>query len=93
MKTQTILAIGAVLVIALGLALWWGWTQRERAIEAENRAAGLEASIEQIEGALTYATSQRDHWQSVATELSTVEGRDEDLNPYERAVLDRVRKP
>lgn len=87
----------AVALLASGGAsylLWGRWqAARDRADRAEARAEAQERAIGSLDAYLATMEAERDRWRQAAQELETVEGRDEPLNPYERAVLDRVRTP
>lgn len=87
-------ALGAALV-----AFIWSWESRGNRIEAQEKAlSAAQATIdahEQAEAVLQAhydrLTAETERWQRTVAELSQVEGVDEPLNDYERAVLDRVR--
>ena len=85
--------IALTLIGALTAALWWGREQYQRAEAAEAQVAGYQEAARVLSAHVRAAEAERQRWRAVAEELSTVEGRDEELNPYERAVLDRVRAP
>lgn len=90
---------GWLLVVALLLG-GWGWWQGTRVVAATARAEAAEAKVAGYKEAaalldshLIKVRAERDRWAAMATELELLEGVDEPLNDYERAVLDRVRKP
>ncbi len=85
--------IAGALIAALVAALWWGGEQHERAEAAEAQVVAYQEAARVLSAHMRAAEAEREKWRSVAEELSTLEGRNEDLNPYERAVLDRVRQP
>ncbi|UUV43224.1 hypothetical protein RCCWILLIS_52 [Rhodobacter phage RcCWillis] len=58
---------------------------QERALEQAREArAVLEAHYDRVAADAAY-------WRQLASDLSSMEGANEDLNPYERAVLDSLR--
>lgn len=46
-----------------------------------------------LESHLDRVAAQAEHWRQTASDLSAKEGANEALNPYERAVLDSLRRP
>ncbi|RWR25508.1 hypothetical protein D2T31_05040 [Sinirhodobacter populi] len=86
------LAIALVAVTAICGGLYIRQIKAELAEERAKVSAYQEAA-KVLSAHVKAVETEREKWRSVAEELSTVEGRDEALNPYERAVLDRVRKP
>lgn len=90
------LAIGLA-VLSLGLG-GTGFFYREKSLKlgadlvaARAVAEGLRRTTLALQTHIQEVEAEREHWRLVATELEVVEGADEPLNPYERAVLDRVR--
>ena len=95
--TRYLLSAALALALALG---GWGWWQHQRAVAAlaraeaaEARAAGLEEAARALDRHLQRVAAERDRWAAIATEVGQMEGADDPLNAYERAVLDRVRNP
>lgn len=91
--TRLAIAAAAILIAALLAQTWRLSAWRDRATAAEAQVASYRAAAVALDAHLTAAKAERDHWRDVAQDLSNVEGRDEPLNTYERAVLDRVRQP
>lgn len=92
------LTIGALL-LALSAGAYGRW-QAGRADgalaalgEAQARVAGLEEAGRAVNRYLLAVQADRDRWAAVAAETDQLEGRDETVNPYLGAVLDRVRNP
>lgn len=95
--TRALLPAALLLALALG---GWGWWQHQRAQAATTRATAAEALVagyaeasRLLDRHLQAVAAERDRWAAVAAELDQMEGADEPLNAYERAVLDRVRQP
>lgn len=74
---------------------WWQHGRAEAALSraktAEAQVAGYQEAAAMLDGHLQAVRAERDRWATVAAELEKMEGADEPLNAYERAVLDRVR--
>lgn len=58
--------------------------QQQALEQAREARAVLEAHLDRV-------TANAERWRALASDLSTREGVDEALNPYERAVLDSLR--
>lgn len=84
----------AVLMLGLGGTATWYKLKADRlgsALSIERAVtAGLRRSNVALQELMAEVEAEREHWRQVAVELETVEGADEALNPYERAVLERV---
>lgn len=100
MKSLLIIALVA-LIAALG---WGGWQYKaasdnmQRAKVSEAQAAKLKEAVEAHERAAATLTDhlrrvegQRAAWKEAAEELEKELGIEDDLSPYLRGVLDRVR--
>lgn len=77
----------------------WGWWQHRRAVDAlarataaEARVVGLQEAAAALDRHLRTVAAERDRWAAIAAEVDQLEGADEPLNAYGRAVLDRVRR-
>jgi hypothetical protein len=81
------------LLAALLATGWWGKAQHDRALAAEARADGYAEAARAVNRYVQTVQADRDHWAAVAAETDQIEGRDETVNPYLGAVLDRVRNP
>ena len=86
-------ALVASLLAALAASVWFNLHQRDALRAERSRNAALVEANRALDEYLQAERETREYWQSAAEELDKVEGRDEALNPYERAVLDRVRTP
>lgn len=63
----------------------------ERAERAESEASGLREAQRGLERQLHFLEEERARWEAVIEELGQLEGANEPLNDYGRAVLERVR--
>lgn len=85
--------------VALFLAVcFFGYYQHSRAEEALERASRAEAKVAAHERAaealnqhLQRVAKERDDWAKVARELEELQGVEDELNPYLRELLDRLR--
>lgn len=94
-----------IALVALIAALGWGvWQYKaasdnmQRAKVAEAQAASLKETVAAQERAAASLTdhlqrveAQREQWRARAEELENAEGINDDLSPYLRGVLERVR--
>ena len=62
------------------------------AVHQRALAQALEARAV-LQSHLDRAAADAEYWRQMASDLSEKEGADEALNPYERAVLDSLRRP
>lgn len=77
------------------LVVGWGvyaWHLRAELSEANAQIEGYKEAARQLDAHLKAVEAQRRYWQNAATALQNIEGADETLNPYLRAVLDCVRQ-
>lgn len=79
-------------------ACGWAVFENRRADAATARAKAAEAQVigyreaaAMLDAHLTTVKAARDRWAAAAKQLNRLEGADDALNPYERAVLDLVR--
>ena len=91
--TRAVLVLAAICAAVAAVQTWRVDRLAERAAAAEALAAGYAEGARKLDEYLVVVSRERDRWRAVAEELETVEGRDDPLNDYERAVLDRVRRP
>ena len=94
-------------LLAVAVLLSWGLWQRGDRIAARADLAVAEqalitstAQIDQmrlaravLDGHLKRTEAERDKWAALARTYDQLEGRNDPLNPYLRAVLDGVRAP
>lgn len=88
----------AVMALALLLAGGWGYYQSSRADKAERRAVLAEElavrhqqAQAELDAHLRRVEEERENWKLIAEELEKEEGSEEELSPYLRGVLERVR--
>ena len=62
------------------------------AVQQRALAQALEARAV-LQSHLDRAATDAEYWRQMASDLAEKEGADETLNPYERAVLDSLRRP
>ena len=62
------------------------------AVQQRALAQALEARAV-LQSHLDRAAADAEYWRQMASDLAEKEGADEALNPYERAVLDSLRRP
>lgn len=91
--TRAVLILAALAAALAAVQTWRVGRLTDRAETAEALAAGYADGARKLDDHLRAVAAERDRWRAVAEELETVEGRDDPLNAYERAVLDRVRNP
>lgn len=92
-------ALPALLALCLALGGFGWWQQRRadaataRADLAERQVAGYREAAAMLDQHLQATLAERDKWAAIAADLDKMEGADEPLNAYGRAVLDRLRNP
>ncbi len=91
--TRAILTLALIAAVLAGVQTWRVGRLQDRAEAAEAQVSAYQEAARVLSAHVRAAEAEREKWRTVAEELSTVEGRDDPLNPYERAVLDRVRAP
>ncbi|MBV7408782.1 hypothetical protein [Maritimibacter sp. DP1N21-5] len=97
-RLTLILAALGLALAAVGGGTWWVMSLRQdvaqltrerdaalRTIEAHEEAARV------LDAHIKFQTAERQRWEQIAKDLETMEGADEPLSDYGRAVLDRVR--
>lgn len=89
-----LLAALAALILAQGVVYYRGLSivARDR-VEVLEQALQARREAEQVLArSLREAQEARTHWRLVAERALAIEGVDEELNPFERAILDSVRE-
>lgn len=89
-RTLAIVAVVSI-VVAVGAAIL-AHDFRVKLNEANAQIEGYKEAARQLDAHLKAVEAQRRYWQDAATALQDIEGADETLNPYLRAVLDCVRQ-
>ncbi len=93
MTFRIVTVIAIVALLAAGVQTLRLSSTREALRDTQDALAGQQRAIAALSAHVRGLQATAAHWRNVAAELETYEGHDEPLNPYERAVLDRVRNP
>lgn len=81
----------ALILLVVGCGVY-AWHLRAELSEANAQIEGYKEAARQLDAHIRVVEEQRRYWQDAATALQDIEGADETLNPYLRAVLDCVRQ-